>query len=132
ASITPSAEETTVGTEYEVKEGDSLWTIAEKEYKDGFKWTEIAKANKLGNPDLIEKGMKLTLPEITRAEVEEDSKIEGEKITGDSYRVVEGDNLWDISVRAYGDGFKWPGLAKENKISNPDLIYPDDTIKLPR
>ena len=130
ASITPSAEETTATRDYEVKEGDSLWTIAEKEYNDGYKWTEIAKANKLENPDVIEKGMKLILPSI--AANEEVKMGAEEKITGDSYKVAEGDNLWDISVRAYGDGFKWPELAKENKIPNPDLIYPGDTIKLSR
>ena len=130
ASITPSAEETTASSEYEVKEGDSLWTIAEKEYNDGYKWSEIAKANNIANPDVIDKGMKLILPSIV---ANGESKMgEEEKITGDSYKVVDGDNLWNISVRAYGDGYKWPELARENKIPNPDLIYPDDTIKLHR
>ena len=135
AGVTPTAEETTAAREYEVKEGDTLWSIAEKEYKDGYKWTEIARANNLSDPDDIEKGMKLTLPETsapTQTAVAVPAEPVGGKITGESYRIVEGDNLWDISVRAYGDGFKWPELVKENKIPNPDLIYPGDEIKLPR
>ena len=129
AEVTPQAQETTA-REYEIKTGDSLWTISENIYKDGYKWTEIAKANNIKNPDLIEAGVKLTLPEIVAAE--EVAMETGGKITGDSYKVVEGDNLWDVSVRAYGDGYKWPKLASENKIPNPDLIYPGDEIKLPR
>ena len=129
ASITPFAEDTTAAREYEVKGGDSLWTIAENEYKDGYKWTEIAAANKIANPDLIEKGMKLILPAISP----EKTTIESpEKITGDSYKVVEGDSLWDISVRAYGDGYKWVEIARENRLTNPDLIYPGNEFKLPR
>ncbi|MDP2649411.1 MAG: LysM peptidoglycan-binding domain-containing protein [bacterium] len=114
---------------YVVKEGDSLWLIAELKYNDGYKWNEIAKANKIENPDIIEKGTKLTLPLIKKASAE---KVETKKISGEKYTVVEGDNLWDISIRAYGDGFKWLEIAKVNNLSNPNLIYPGDVFKLPR
>jgi nucleoid-associated protein YgaU len=145
ADVTPSAEETTSekAKTYVVKESDSLWSIAENEYKDGHKWTEIAKANKLENPDAIEKGMKLILPEImvsptpaiaeqAESETKRQEVPAGGKITGNSYKIVQGDNLWEISVRAYGDGYRWPELARVNNIPNPDLIYPGDTLKLPR
>jgi nucleoid-associated protein YgaU len=52
----------TGGSSYTVAKGDSLWTIAVKEYNDGYKWAEIARANKLGNPDVIHVGNTLTLP----------------------------------------------------------------------
>src|SRR3989344_4675846 len=48
--------------EYTVVAGDSLWTIAMKIYADGYKWSEIAKANSLANPDLIFSGNVLQLP----------------------------------------------------------------------
>ncbi len=48
--------------EYTVVSGDSLWSIAMKIYADGYKWTEIAKANNLANPDLIFAGNVLQLP----------------------------------------------------------------------
>src|SRR3989344_3020485 len=60
--ITPEAGETTAERVYEVKEGDNLWTIAEREYKDGYKWVDVAKANSLTNPDLIHQGNQLKLP----------------------------------------------------------------------
>jgi len=50
------------GNSYTVVKGDYLWTIAVRAYGDGYKWTEIAKANNLVNPDLIFSGNVLKLP----------------------------------------------------------------------
>lgn len=49
---------------YTVKEGDTLFLIAEKYYSLGDKFTEIVKANKIQNPDLIEKGQILQIPKL--------------------------------------------------------------------
>lgn len=122
---------------YVVKRGDDLWHIAEDVYKDGYKWVEIAKANKIENPGMIFSGNKLVLPEIKITATPTPSptpptEIKTNSVTGDSYKIVEGDNLWDISVRAYGDGYKWVELAKVNNLENPDLIYPNNTLNLPR
>ncbi len=55
-------------------------------------------------------------------------------INGTSYTVVKGDSLWNIAVRAYGDGYKWTQIWNANKkmISNPDLIYSGSKLTLPR
>lgn len=42
--------------------GDTLWSIAEKNYQTGYKWVDIAKANNLADPNLIFSGNVLTLP----------------------------------------------------------------------
>lgn len=47
---------------YTVEKGDTLWDIAGKLYGDNFKWTEIAKANNLVNPDLIHPGNVFIIP----------------------------------------------------------------------
>lgn len=49
------------------------------------------------------------------------------------YVVKKGDTLWDISIKYYKTGFKWPELYDANKdiINNPDLIYPDMKLKIP-
>ncbi|MEK9178214.1 MAG: LysM peptidoglycan-binding domain-containing protein [Patescibacteria group bacterium] len=115
---------------YTVKEGDNLWSISENVFKSGYNWVDISKANNLENPDLIETGQKLTIPQgvsVIRPEEETVSKIEGS-----SYRVVEGDNLWSICVRAYGDGYKWQEVAKENNLANPDLLFVGAKLTLPR
>ena len=54
--------ETISGEKYIVKTGDSLWTIALRAYGDAYKWTEIAEANNLVNPNLIHAGNEFILP----------------------------------------------------------------------
>ena len=49
---------------YTVKEGDTLFTIAEKYYDDGYKYPEIANANSLTNPDQLEKEQVLQIPKL--------------------------------------------------------------------
>ncbi len=118
---------------YKVQNGDTLWDIAEKTYNSGYKWVDVAKANNLVNPDHIEPGQVLSLPTLTAAK----PSINGNgasvgAITGGSYTVVRGDNLWNISVRAYGDGFGWTKIAQRNGLVNPDLIHAGNVFVLPR
>lgn len=49
---------------YIVKEGDTLFTIAEKYYGTGDKFTEIVKANNLSDADLIITGQVLEIPKL--------------------------------------------------------------------
>lgn len=66
ATETKTGEVSTVNTlggrKYTVVRGDSLWKIAVAQYGSGYKWVEIARANKLVNPGLIHAGNELTLP----------------------------------------------------------------------
>jgi nucleoid-associated protein YgaU len=62
ATVAPTATSAAGNATYTVVKGDSLWKIAVKEYGSGYKWTEIARANKLVNPNIIHAGNTLTLP----------------------------------------------------------------------
>ena len=118
---------------YEVKKGDNLWKIAENVYGSGYNWVDIASANNLQNPGLLFSGTKLIIPDVPKITVAtvQSTQNNSPSISGSSYKIVKGDNLWEISVRKYGDGFKWPDIAKVNNIQTPDLIYPDSVLKLP-
>lgn len=55
--------------------------------------------------------------------------------TPDEYTVVRGDNLWNISKKeqVYDDPYMWPRIYVANcRIKNPDLIYPDWVLTIPR
>jgi len=124
-------EEKNLPQKYLVQEGDTLWKISEKFYGYGYNWVDIAKANKIQNPNQIEKGEELQIPEVpVRKPVAQKSNIK--TIEGDKYQVVKGDTLWEISVRAYQDGFRWVEIAKANKLANPNLIHPGNVLIIPR
>lgn len=135
------ANTSTVATgKHTVAKGESLWKIAESYYGDGYKWTDIATANNLENPNSIETGQELTLPDVkTEVSVKPEVKTEDTKdtqapgsITGATYEVVKGDTIWSIAVRAYGDGYQWVKIAHENKLLNPNVIHPGNLLALPR
>ncbi len=126
---------------YVVKAGDDLWNIAEKFYKSGDNWVDIAKANNLSDPSMIFSGNVLIIPKVTPAvatATTEETQITPTpaptktSITGAIYTVQHGDDLWDIAVRAYGDGYQWTKIADANDLANPGLIHADNVLKIPR
>lgn len=146
ADVTPEA----LPGKYTVKEGDTLFKIAEQYYKDGWKYSQLATTNKLADENVIEVGQvleipkleetKLTTTEATTAEVNTDQGTGGatnqttwgERITGDTYTVASGDWLSTIAGRAYGDVLAFDKIAKANNITDPNIIEPGTVLKIPR
>lgn len=121
---------------YQVKEGDTLWSIAEKFYGSGFNVDDIVKANNIKNPDKVEKGQLLIIPLVkprspTQGEINthQTKKVEENK---DFYIVQPGDDLWQIALKTYGDGYAWPRIAEANKLVNPNLIEAGTRLFIPR
>jgi nucleoid-associated protein YgaU len=54
-------------------------------------------------------------------------------IAGHVYTVVEGDSLWKIAKRQYGDGERWRRIYEANRdlIKDPDRIYPGQQLRIP-
>jgi nucleoid-associated protein YgaU len=50
-----------------------------------------------------------------------------------TYTVKSGDSLWAIANEIYGDGSRWPEIfeANRDKISDANLIYPGQELKIP-
>lgn len=56
------------------------------------------------------------------------NEIAGSKIT-DTYEIVKGDTLWDISKRLFGNSYYWPKVwAFNNDISNPHIVSPGQKL----
>lgn len=62
------------------------------------------------------------------------SLSQGESVQLETYQVKKGDTLWDIADLKLGDPMKWKQIHALNKeqIKNPDLIYPGQTLTLPK
>ncbi len=130
---TPSAK-ASVKT-YQVKEGDDLWHIAEATYGSGYNAYDIAKANKIPDPNLIERGQKLILPNVKPKTPTKG--IAAGVMTGKAasrpvqYTVQSGDYLWKIAQTYYGDGYAWIKIAQANNLAHPDLIFVGNILTLP-
>lgn len=122
---------------HKIQKGESLWVIAENYYGDGFKWVDIATENKIANASIIEVDQELIIPNLDQEEVQAEEMTTESASTETSteaqqYTVEKGDSLWKIAVKVYGDGYKWVEIAKENKITTPNIIYSGNILVLPR
>jgi nucleoid-associated protein YgaU len=114
---------------YIVKQGDSLWTIAEQAYGSGFNAYDIAKVNKIINPDQIEINQELIIPNV---QAKDPTLGETSSINSKNYVVSQGESLWLIAQKVYGDPYKWVKIAEINNIPNPNLIYPGTVLLTPQ
>lgn len=128
----PVDKELTVGKNvHKVVKGENLWSIAETYYNSGYNWVDIASANSLTNPSVIEEGQELTIPDVA-VKIATTNRITETAISSENYTVLKGDSLWKIAVRAYGDGYKWVDIAKANNLLKPGIIHPGNILNLPR
>ncbi len=110
---------------YEVMRGDYLWKIAKKPdiYNDAYAWIRIYTYNRdqINNPDLIYPNQTFRIPRMAGP---------------NEYWVERGDFLYKIAGKSdvYGNSFRWQKLYEANKqvISDPNLIYPNMVLTVPK
>ena len=124
--------ESALSQTYLVSKGDNLWKIAEKITGSGYNWVEIADKNNIENPGIIYEGQELAVSVSNQTLTTVHGSPVTNAISGATYEVQKGDNLWDIAVRAYGDGYKWSEIARENKLVHPNIIHSGNILILPR
>lgn len=164
--------------QYTVKDGDTLFLIAQAYYDDGNQFTKIVEENKIQDPNNLTVGQVITIPKLGDEQIAqasatpeatsaptsspeqmmaqatatptpqstpamdqpvqggtggaENQTIWGEKISGNTYTVQEGDWLSKIAGRAYGDIMQYQKIAQANNIQNPDVIAAGTVIQIPR
>jgi len=131
ASLGP-ATQTEGKSVHTVQASEDLWKIAEKYYGSGYNWIDIAKVNNISDPNFLEVGTELIIPATVPRKPTIAETTKDDAISGATYTVVKGDSLWEISVRAFGDGYKWVEIAEENELMNPDIIHAGNILTLPR
>ena len=99
------------GTTYIVQSGDTLSGIASMY---GTTYQHLADINGITNPNLIHVGQEI--------------RIDGSEPASDEYYTIQpGDTLSGIAAKF---GTTWKRLAEVNSISDPNLIYPGNTIRI--
>lgn len=97
---------------YEVKKGDTLQSIAKKNFGNSQLWPLLAEINHLQPPYILRPGDVILLPENT-------------------YAVQPGDTLQSIAKKIYGTVNRWEDLARANYISYPYRLYAGQKLVLP-
>ena len=71
--------------------------------------------------------LKIT-PTVVRTTKQVSKEVQQENVI--NYTVKKGDTLWAIAKQYLGSGTKYPQIASENNIKNPNLIYPGQVFKI--
>lgn len=115
------------GEVYQVKEGDSLWTIARN---FGVKVEDIARVNNISITKTLQIGDRLIIPQGRRSQIVQ-SQPSNKDITapkGLFYKVQRGDSLWTIAKKY---GVSADSIARANNISPNKTLQIGDKLFIP-
>lgn len=134
-----------------VRDGDSLWSIAEKNLGDGARYPEIAKLNygrqqpdgqRLTQGHEINVGWVLRLPAPDGDRDPARAADAGRRAETEERRTVRsGDTLWSISEDNLGEGERYPEIFRASKrlaqpggvrLTDPDQIRAGWTVVIPK
>lgn len=123
SSSTNSSANSTVTTaaSYTVKAGDTLSAIAAKY---GTTYQALASTNSISNPNDIYVGQVIKVSATATAA---SSQAASSTSSNGSYTVKSGDTLYGIAL---ANGLNWQTLAKQNGISDPNVIFVGQKLSL--
>lgn len=125
SSSTSSSANSTVTTaaSYTVKAGDTLSAIAAKY---GTTYQALASTNSISNPNDIYVGQVIKVSATATAASSQAASSTNSNSNG-SYTVKSGDTLYGIAL---ANGLNWQTLAKQNGISDPNVIFVGQKLSL--
>jgi len=126
-------------SEYTVVEGEQgFWSVAKNVYGSGIHWPLIQKANRDVDSHKLQPGQKLLVPPLKSTGKDISAVVSTERPAttrtpkaGVVYTVKDGDTLWKIAERVYGDGKHMDLIAGANPGIDRDNLKPGQKINLP-
>jgi nucleoid-associated protein YgaU len=151
ASTSPAVTNQANSTSYTVAAGDSLWSVSEKVYGDGYQWKKIADANNIQGSHTIATGQKLLIPRVemisatstteparggatASAQITQSTNTNHSTATVSTpsgtitYTVVRGDYLWKVAQDKCNDPYLWSSIARQNKLDKPSIIHSGNVL----
>ena len=125
-------------TNYQVKAGDSMSSIAQSWLGDATRWQLIAAANPGVDPMALQIGQTLKLPveslQASALQVPVSAPLPTARGDDRTHVVGAGDNLSWIANRYYGDVDQWTVIYEANRTvigSDPDTLVVGTTLVIP-
>lgn len=125
-------------SEYTIRAGDTMSSIAEQWFGDETMWALIAKDNPWVDPSRMQIGQKLRLPHkdavLEPAPQPKPKAAPPAAVDKASYTVRSGDTLARIARDLYGDVAKWRAIFEANRKaigSDPGDLKPGMKLTLP-
>jgi nucleoid-associated protein YgaU len=112
--------------EYRAVQGDTFGTIAAKFLGESTKWTVIAQANPLLDPNRLRAGTIVRVP-VDPKNIQGVENPQGYEL----YTIQANDTLSEIAKKVYGKTSLWGVIAAANPDVDPKRLKVGATLKIP-
>ncbi len=120
---------------HRVREGDTLWSIAQQYYGDGSQWTRLRERNqgRIMSDGQVRKGATIVIPGVPATAQRITPEPRTVVAKAKTYTVQRGDTLGEISMKTLGTSRRWQEIVDLNKdrIRDPQNIPVGVELRLP-
>ena len=132
---TNNAHTTKSPKDYTIQPGDTFSSIAVKIYGSQKHWIDIAMANPFVNPQKLQVGQSVRLPDINEIQLKAKTVIDQPSAEKARTHIVRpGESLYSIADHYYSNADLWRVIYDANRTtlgSNPDRLEAGEIIKIP-